>query len=174
MIKENKAQQIKVQPYQRLVSLPVKSENIFHFPEGLPAFESIKDYIFLLRPDTHPFIFMHSLAPPDLAFVCIDPFLVYKEYAPKIGEADSRFLRIEKPEDLLILSIVTMRENVHECTANLQGPIVINIQSSIGKQIICDGQKYPVRHRIWNALENIGDEIKATRVKAHSAAVSAV
>ena len=149
---------MQIQPYQRLVSLPVKSENVFHFPEGLPAFEDVKEFIFLLRPETMPFVFMHSLNPPDLAFVCIDPFLVSENYEPRISDADTSFLRLSKPDDVLLLAIVTAREDVHECTANLQAPIVINIQSCIGKQIICESQQYPVRHKIWDALDKISEE----------------
>ncbi len=157
---------MQIQPYQRLISLPVKSENIFHFPEGLPAFENIKEFIFLLRPETSPFVFMHSLNPPDLAFVCLDPFLVCNEYEPRIGDADTNFLRLSKPEDALLLAIVTAREDVRECTANLQAPLVINIQSCIGKQIICEGQQYPVRHKIWEALDKISAENRKSRADA--------
>jgi len=146
---------VQISPYQRLVSLPVQADNIFHFPEGLPAFENVKEFVFLLRPDTKPFIFMQSLNPPDLAFVCIDPFMVYSDYCPNISEGDRMFLRLERPEDAMILSIVTVRPNVRETTTNLQGPIVINIQSCIGKQIVCEGQQYPLRYRIWDALEKV-------------------
>jgi flagellar assembly factor FliW len=154
---------MQIQPYQRLVSLPVKSENIFHFPEGLPAFEDVKEFIFLLRPETMPFVFMHSLNPPDLAFVCMDPFLVCADYEPRISDADTNFLRLSKPDDALLLAIVTAREDVRECTANLQAPLVINIQSCIGKQIICDGQQYPVRFKIWEALDRISAENRKAR-----------
>ncbi len=154
---------IQIQPYQRLVSLPVKSENVFHFPEGLPAFEDVKEFIFLMRPETTPFVFMHSLNPPDLAFVCMDPFLVYENYAPRISDADTSFLRLQTPEDTLLLAIVTAREDVRECTVNLQAPVVINIQSCVGKQVICDGQQYPVRHKIWEALDRISAENRKAR-----------
>lgn len=147
-----------VQPYQRLVSLPIKSENIFHFPDGLPAFESVKEFIFIMRPDTQPFVFMHSLNPPDLAFVCVDPFLICREYLPKISDADRDFLGLKNQSDALLLAIVTVRDDVRECTANLQGPIVINIQNSIGRQVICEGQNYPVRYNIWNALDRLSEE----------------
>ncbi len=151
----NKSDSMKISPHKRLVSMPIHAENIFHFPDGLPAFEHVKEFIFLMRPDTKPFVFMHALKPNDLAFVCVDPFMIYPEYCPRISEADRIALRLEKPEDALILSIVTIRSDARRSTANLQGPIVINIQSSIGRQIVCDGQSYPVRYAIWDAIDKI-------------------
>jgi flagellar assembly factor FliW len=144
-----------VDPYSRLVAMPVKSENVFHFPDGLPAFENVKEFVFLCKPDTRPFFFMQALEPQDLAFVCIDPFLIYPGYKPRISNQDVNFLHLSRPEDAMIISIVTVTRNVSDITVNLQGPVVINIQASLGKQIICDGQDYPVRYRMWDALKNI-------------------
>ena len=144
-----------IKPYSRLVSLPIRPEHIFHFPLGLPAFEDFKNYVFTIKPDTRPFMFMNAVEPAGLSFVCVDPFLVHPNYAPRIGPADQEFLRASHTEDILLLSIVTVRPEVQETTANLQGPLAINIRSSIGKQIICEGQSYPVRHRIWDAIENM-------------------
>lgn len=141
-----------INPYSRMVALPVKSENIFHFPEGLPAFENVKEFVFLCKPDTRPFFFMHALNPPDLAFVCVDPFLICPEYQPKISDSDVKLLHLERPEDAFLASIVTVTKDMRDITANLQGPIVINIRASMGKQVICEGQNYPVRYRVWDAL----------------------
>ncbi len=143
---------IVVKPYSRLVSLTIRPEHVFHLPQGLPAFEGFKNYIFTIKPDTSPFIFMQSIEPAGLSFVCIDPFLVYPDYAPRIGTADQDLLRLARPEALMLLSIVTVRADERETTANLQGPLAINIENSIGKQILCDGQTYPVRYRIWDAI----------------------
>lgn len=142
-------------PYSRLVALSVHSENIFHFPEGLPAFEKVKEFVFLCKPDTRPFFFMQSLNPPDLAFVCIDPFMIHLEYKPRISEADVKRLHLERMEDAMMISLVTVAKDMRNITANLQGPLVINIRASLGKQIICEGQNYPVRYRVWDALDRL-------------------
>lgn len=145
----------KVDPYSRLVAYPVQAQNIFHFPEGVPAFEQVKEFVFLSKPDSRPFLFMQALRPQDLSFVCIDPFLIDPDYAPRISDADAKFLHLNAVEDALVLCIVTVARDVTNTTANLQAPLVININACMGKQIICDGQNYPVRYRIWDALDNI-------------------
>ena len=166
---------MEIRPYTRLESKPVHSENIFHFPEGLPAFEYIKEFIFLFKPDTSPFLFMQALNPPDISFVCIDPFLIHPDYKPRISDADAGFLHLKRPSDALILSIVTVKPDVTETTANLQGPIIINMQTSVGRQIVCENQKYPVRYKIWEALNRITEKEKkfqAIRAKAMAMAMA--
>lgn len=158
---DNAKSTMTIKPYVRLVSMPIRPEHIFHFPQGLPAFEEFKNYIFAVKPDTAPFVFMHAVEPSGLSFVCVDPFLVFPKYAPRIGPADQEFLRLSRPEDLLLLSIVTVRPDVRKTTANLQGPIAINIQTSICKQILCEGQLYPVRYQIWDAIETMRMDEKA-------------
>ena len=115
----------------------------------------MKEFVFLSKPDARPFLFMQALNPQDLSFVCIDPFIIYPDYGPRISSSDVRFLHLQDMTDAMVLSIVTVNSNVEETTANLQGPIVINMRACIGKQIICDGQNYPVRYKIWNALESL-------------------
>jgi len=165
--KNDEATSLTIEPYTRLGSLPIRPEHIFHFPEGLPAFEDFKEYVFAFKPDMSPFIFMHAVEPPGLAFVCVDPFIVCPDFRPRVGPADLEFLHIERPEEVLILSIVTVRPDVRETTANLQGPIAINMRTSIGKQIMCEGQSYPVRHRIWDAIERL-QEADTAEPAAHT------
>ncbi|NLG35979.1 MAG: flagellar assembly protein FliW [Lentisphaerae bacterium] len=161
-----------IKPYSRLVSLPIRPEHIFHFPLGLPAFEDFKNYVFTMKPDTRPFLFMNAIEPAGLSFVCVDPFLVHPGYAPRIGPADQEFLRASRSEDILLLSIVTVRPDVHDITANLQGPLAINMRSSIGKQIICEGQLYPVRHRIWDMIETMRTTEEMKPAHAHKVVYS--
>ena len=63
--------------------------------------------------------------------------------------------KLKKPDDVLLLTIVTVAHDMRQTTTNMQGPLVINMQACIGKQIICDGQHYPVRFKIWDALNKL-------------------
>ncbi len=171
MKKDHDKEAMVIKPYSRLVSLTIRPEHVFHFPQGLPAFEDFKDFIFAINPETSPFVFMHALETSGLSFVCVDPFQVNPAYAPRIGIPDQEFLGLSRPEALMLLSIVTVRPDVKGTTANLQGPIAINIETSVGKQILCDGQSYPVRYRIWDALEQLqrNPPVPATQERVYSA-----
>ncbi|HCR29736.1 MAG TPA: hypothetical protein DIV79_06955 [Opitutae bacterium] len=63
-------------------------------------------------------------------------------------------LSIESPNDALILNIVTIQdsENIETATANLVGPILLNRNTRIGKQIIISNHmKYSTKHPILSS-----------------------
>ena len=130
-------------------------DKVFHFPDGLPAFEDVRQFIFACRAETAPFIFMRALAPAQVGFACIDPFVICPGYKLNLSESDTAFLDVTSPEDVLILSIVNPSEDVQLTTANLQSPLVINLRSCRGRQIIAAQQDYPVRYSIWDALKRM-------------------
>lgn len=131
------------------------TDQTFYFPEGLPAFEEARQFVFICKPETSPFVFMRSLEVDRLGFVCVDPFLICPDYQPRLSEADTAFLELTTPAEVLLLSIVNPAPDVRQTTANLQGPLAINLRTGRGKQIFCDRQDYPVRYGIWQALEQM-------------------
>jgi flagellar assembly factor FliW len=139
----------------RIVSMPVKPENIFHFPAGLPAFENAHDFVFLCPDDYKPFFIMQSLSSCALAFVCIDPFCIYPGYAPTIEEADVKALALTGPQDVFLFAIVAANRDVRKTTANLRGPVVVNIRTGIGSQILCSNCDYPMQYPLWEAASKI-------------------
>jgi flagellar assembly factor FliW len=135
--------------------LKLGPENIFSFPQGIPAFEDIHEFVFVMSPGTQPFIQMRALSELPLSFVCVDPFLIHKDYHPTIPESELATIELENPEDLLLLSIVKVSDDAQEFTANLRGPLAINMRTRRGRQVICSNDEYAVRHRMWDALEGI-------------------
>ncbi|MDR2728785.1 MAG: flagellar assembly protein FliW, partial [Chitinispirillales bacterium] len=57
-------------------------------------------------------------------------------------------LSVDDPQDLILYSIVTIKENPVESTANLAGPVFINKTKKIGKQIIIDDDRYNTQEPI--------------------------
>lgn len=121
-----------------------------HFPEGLPAFEQVKEFVIVANEEEAPFMWLQAVNVPNLAFILVDPFLVHSEYRPDICDDDVKTLQLEDPTDAYVLGIVNIRNNENEgITVNLVGPIVINWRKQIGKQVIIQNHlKYSVRHEI--------------------------
>lgn len=122
------------------------------FPDGLPAFEKVKEFIVISNEEEAPFLWLQACSKPNLAFICIDPFLVHPNYRPEINDDDVEFLKLAKEEDAFILSIVNIRSNNNNTdgvTCNLVGPIIINWKERVGKQVIIKNHfDYNVRHPI--------------------------
>ena len=56
-------------------------------------------------------------------------------------------LHIESEQDATVLAIVTVRDPFEDSTANLQAPVILNLNSKLGKQYIMNTNQYTTRHR---------------------------
>ncbi|MBN1981289.1 MAG: flagellar assembly protein FliW [Chitinivibrionales bacterium] len=127
----------------------VYTENdIIKFPTGIPGFEKNTDFVIVQIPEYTPFEWLICIDGSRLRFVVINPLLFMPDYEPAIVKEQLEGLEIRKPEDILLYTIVTIREDARESTANLVGPIIINKNKKIGKQIILDDEKYTTREKI--------------------------
>lgn len=131
-----------------LKDLVYTTEDVITFNEGIPGFEKNKEFIIVQIPDYAPFEWLVSVDGSGLRFVIINPLLFCPDYAPDIHKEQLGSLGIEKPEDILLYAIVTLKANPQDSTANLIGPVIINKTKRCGKQIIFDNDTYTTRERI--------------------------
>ena len=120
-------------------------------PMGLLGFEQMKDYMLLAKAGEEPFRWLQVKGNVNLAFVVIEPFLVVPDYQPDIPKQDVEFLGLASPEEAVLYNIVTVHA-AGNATINLKGPIVINRNTGVGKQvIIANAADYSVRHALPSA-----------------------
>ena len=139
----------------------VHSDNIFTFPEGILGFEDIREYVFLMNEKVAPFMFMQALDDSNLSFVCIEVFKICPEYNIFLPSSTVETLDIKDANDVIVVSLVTVRKEVTETTANLMSPIVINLKNSKAQQVILENSEYPVRFKVWDAIEKSGAAFNA-------------
>jgi flagellar assembly factor FliW len=125
-----------------------------YFPFGLFGFENLKNFV-LFDAAQKPFFWLQSVDVSDIAFVLINPRLFRQDYTIDVMEADLLEIGIENREDILDFAIVTIPENTMKMTANLQGPVVINKRTKIGRQSISTNQKWKLRHAILEELASV-------------------
>ena len=131
----------------------VKPENIFTFPEGILGFEHIKEYVILINKKLEPFMFLHAMDGSNLSFVCVETFKIKPDFNITIPKKGVEMLRAESQDDVLLLSLVTVRKEAEETTANLLSPLAVNMKTSLCMQIIPEKSVYPVKYKIWETLE---------------------
>ena len=131
--------------------MDISEENLLTIPEGLFGFEEYTKFA-LVDSDYEPFIWLQSTENPNLAFLIVDPFLISSIYdddtLAKIG--------ITKPEDIIIMTIVTVPNNGAPITANFQGPIVINKKNHQCMQVILNDNRWSTKVNIIEALKSKG------------------
>ncbi|WP_346913609.1 flagellar assembly protein FliW [Clostridium sp.] len=123
-----------------------KANNIITFNNGLPGFESLKTFVLEDIEGSEPFKMLKSTEDENIGFVTIVPFDFKVDYEVKLTEDVINSLKVEAPEDVLILNTVTLNSDVKRITTNLKAPIVINLRNNLGYQMILDRENYSIKH----------------------------
>jgi flagellar assembly factor FliW len=127
------------------------------FPQGLFGFEKLTDYL-LLDAERQPFYWLQSMDEEQVAFVLVNPFLFRPDYEVNISNEELDGIGIRSPEKALIFSIVTIPGDGNPMTANLQGPLIINRDTRMGKQAVLSDDRWKTKHDIMAELALTGNQ----------------
>jgi flagellar assembly factor FliW len=130
--------------------LSVRAADVVTFASGLLGFPECRR--FALLPGAAAMdgtYWLQSLEYPALAFLLIDPFVFFPDYSVDVAQGDAADLDrtgASGPADMALLAIVTLPASAAgRPTANLQGPIVLNLRTRRGKQLVCADTDQGVR-----------------------------
>jgi len=130
--------------------LDIHEEQIISFPEGIPGFEEERQFVIVNNEDEqNPFHWLQSVNNPNLAFVIVNPFIIFSDYTIDLPETVQDRLKIKDEKDVAVYSIVVVPEDIKKMTANLLGPIIINVRERLGKQVILNDSRYTTKHYIF-------------------------
>ncbi len=118
------------------------------FPKGLVGFPNLTLFKLFEPKDSYPLKFLQSVEAREVSFVCVDPACVKKDYEVPLGAEEAEALHLEAPQDALVLTLVVIPEDPRHMTTNLAGPLVINVKTRIGFQIVLNADKYPLQFPI--------------------------
>ena len=125
---------------------PLESQHaVVAFAEGIPGFESCRQFVLLTGPGVEPFTIVQGLGPNAPAFAAIDPLRVVDGYRAELGDADKARLLVEGDVNLAWLAIVTVGASGIP-TANLRSPLVINPANLRGIQLMPAESAYSFEH----------------------------
>lgn len=95
-----------------------------------------------------PFVSCGELISTDqdgVGLLVADPAMLGIRYQLELDEDDVEVLQLTAAEDARLLCILTVQREPLALTANLAGPLVINQEAGLGKQVVFDHQQYPLR-----------------------------
>lgn len=134
----------------RFGEIEINDDKIIEFEQGIPGFDEEKQFVIIPYDEKSPFLFMQSVKQEDLAFLIINPFLIFADYEFEIDDASIEDLTVKQSEDLLIYTIITMNEgDIKKMTTNLVAPIVINKENNKAKQVVLEKSKYNTKHKLF-------------------------
>ena len=138
---------------QQMGKIFYKKEDIIYFKDGLYGFENSKSFIIIKKNDNHHFKFLQSIDNPNLTLIIINPKCVFKDYILCLSDNELKEIDLIENKYIEDYVIVTIPNDIEEISVNLVGPIVINKQKKIAKQMISQNQEYSVKHFIFDNLK---------------------
>jgi len=130
----------------RFGDLDVEEKALILVKEGILGFTGLERYFFLESDRTSPFKWLQSAEDPELAFVVVDPRSIEPDYRIALEPEDAEAICIENLEDCVVYCIVTVGKDPSRITVNLAGPILINTNINVGKQLVLTDSDYSTRH----------------------------
>lgn len=137
----------------RFGTVEVDDAEVVTFADGLPGFGGPRRMTILGGGDLpgglpmeghHALFWLQDLDDPDLAFLTIVPWSAYPDYDIELAPDD--FAGVDQ-DDLVVLAIVSVRreDGRVRLTSNLLAPIVIDTDGRRGRQVILQGQDWPIQ-----------------------------
>lgn len=117
--------------------------SVFTFPEGLLGFPELRRFS-LEATELDGVYWLQSLECEPLSFVLADPFAIVPGYEVDLGDGELGPFRNSDPSAIGILAILNIREGGEGVTANLQGPVVVDMERRQGRQIVLRETAYGV------------------------------
>ena len=131
--------------------ITIDEKDIITFENGIPGFLDEKRFVILPLADAQIYFVMQSVNTPQLAFVVTNPILFYQDYDFTLDDPVVEQLEIQKPEDVRVFNILTLREPFEKTTVNLQAPIIINKKTNKSNQVILNNESYKTRHPLFHS-----------------------
>ena len=137
-------------PTSRFGTIEIQEEQIVHMPTGPIGFPDYRRFVLLEHKKGSPFLWFQSVDNESLAFVLMDPALFKPDYEVQISPEDTKTLELmDASAGVQTLVVVNIsRVEPYEITANLLGPIIINAQKKLAKQVVLYHTSYSTRHPI--------------------------
>lgn len=128
-----------------LGTVTVPETRLLTFPDGLLGFPDTREYV-LVPAAPHGSYWLQSAEHSSLIFFLVDPFVHYEEYEVELSGAQVESIGARSQSDVAVLTIVTLPVSEDApATANLQGPLALNLSDGIGRQVILRDRNLGVR-----------------------------
>lgn len=126
------------------------AEDVLHLTSGLVGCPDWNDFLVVQHKEGSPYRWLQSIDDPDVAFLVVDPSVHFGDYAPEMPKRIAQELQMDEETPRLVYTIVTIpRGRPEDMTVNLAGPIVVNLATGQGKQVILEDERYLIRQRVF-------------------------
>lgn len=135
--------------------IDIADDKIITLKEGMIGFPELTHYALIFdeakgRKETS-IMWLQNMDDPDIAFPVMSPHVVKPDYAPNVSEELVSGLGETKEDNLFVLVTVTVPRKVEDFSVNLKAPVIINMDTLKGVQLIVEDD-YPVKYKVYEIL----------------------
>lgn len=152
---------------KRFGTIEIKDDRVLTLEGGLLGFSHLKNFVLVdaQGDPSSPFKWMISTEDAEVGFLVADPGMFFSDYVFDLSAEEAGYLAINNPEEITVVTLLTVPTDPRMITANLRGPLVFNNKTRRGKQIVLESSNYATKHFIF--VQESKDE--ATQVSAQTA-----
>ena len=134
--------------------IDVNEEKLITFPQGIIGFPDLKDFLLIHDSEKEGGIkWMQSVQEPAFAMPVIDPLAVKGDYNPSVEDELLKPIGDVNPDNMLVLTTITVPKDIEKMTVNLKAPMIINGDTRKAAQIIVDDDTYQVKFPVYEILK---------------------
>ncbi|GAG17181.1 unnamed protein product [marine sediment metagenome] len=149
----------------RFGELELDESRIITFAEGILGFPKYRKYVLLDRDKGSPFRWLQSVENEGSAFVLIDPLYIMPEYRIEVSKEDISDLNLSSLDKAVVVCIVNISEGCKSVTANLLGPIIVNPEKMLAKQLILFDSPYSIKQNLITSIQNKNADLEKCSAK---------
>lgn len=132
----------------RFGPLEVDEQRLISFPRGILGFPDQQRYALIQTSENSCFYWLQAVDRSDLAFVVCDPRLFVPDYCVPVKLDELSQIHLADPSAAQVFIIVNKVDTL--LTGNLQGPLVVNVETREARQLVLSDRRYSTRHPLMN------------------------
>ncbi|RLS79423.1 MAG: hypothetical protein DWI03_01690 [Planctomycetota bacterium] len=122
----------------RFGRIDVDTDDILRFPSGLPGLEDCREWALLADASNDALGWLQSTNRGDVALAVVSPRRFVPDYQVRIPRSELSPLAISDMRQAQV--VVVVGTNGKSLTLNLKAPIVINLETRTGRQVVASGE----------------------------------
>lgn len=136
--------------------IEVDDDKVITMDKGMIGFPELRHFALIFDEDKKDkefkIMWLQSMDDGKIAFPVTDPIYLLEDYHPSVNEEIIAPLGEMTPDSTYILVTVTVPKNIEDFSVNLKAPIIINLDTNKGAQVITEDD-YPVKYKIYDLLK---------------------
>jgi flagellar assembly factor FliW len=129
-------------------TLNYNENNIVSFESGIPGFENLRKFTLVDVENIDNLTCLQSLEDENVCFFMIPPAAVVGNYDVDVSDEVVKELELKTQEEAELYTILNIKDDTRQTTANLKCPIIINTTTHKGVQGMLENTSYDIRQKI--------------------------